>query len=279
MTFAENIRKYRTARGLTQEELAESVGISGQAVSKWETSDTLPDTSLLPARADALGVSIDCLFGHTVRTQNGMAEMLYDYIRNGEEDEMHQRMYDALWAAYSAMVREPQTCWENIAPFCLWRETPWTFHRLHVGQDEAMGVLFRHPAFTHGSIVLEPEGGYAALFTEEALDYLEALGDRDTMKCLMQLMKRRSSTVEIAVLLRDAGIAPSREEAVMEQMKKLPRLLHVREVEINGTPRRIVRYIEQYAVYLLNIVAGACAASADHDAISGTLRSRNKAIL
>ena len=37
MTFAENIKKYRTLRGLTQEELAAKVGVSGQAVSKWET--------------------------------------------------------------------------------------------------------------------------------------------------------------------------------------------------------------------------------------------------
>ncbi len=279
MTFAETIKKYRTAARLTQEELAECIGISGQAVSKWETGDSMPDTALLPALADALGVSIDMLFGHTVRTQNGMAAMLYDYIRNGEEAEMGQRMYDALWAAYSSMVRKPQTCWEDIAHLFLWRETPWTFHRLDVRTDSAMGYLFRHPSFTHGAIVDEPEGGYKEMFTEGALSYLEAIGDRDTMGCLMQLLKRRSSSVEVAVLLRDAGIDPSHEEAVIGQMKKLPRLLRVQEVEINGSPRRIVRYIEGYATYLINIVASACAASADRDAISGLCVPRGKAIL
>ena len=47
MTFAESIRRLRTAAGLSQESLGERIGISGQAVSKWETADSLPDPSLL----------------------------------------------------------------------------------------------------------------------------------------------------------------------------------------------------------------------------------------
>ena len=56
------ISKFRKAAGLTQEELGEAVGVSGQAVSRWECGGA-PDVMLLPAIADRLGVTVDALFG------------------------------------------------------------------------------------------------------------------------------------------------------------------------------------------------------------------------
>ena len=49
----------RKARGLTQADLGERLGVSFQAVSKWERGETLPDISLLPALSDALETTID----------------------------------------------------------------------------------------------------------------------------------------------------------------------------------------------------------------------------
>lgn len=60
--FGECLRKFRRKKMLTQEQLAEAVGVSAQAVSKWEQG-SYPDASLLPAVADCLGVTIDALFG------------------------------------------------------------------------------------------------------------------------------------------------------------------------------------------------------------------------
>ena len=59
MSFADNVKKARIGLGLTQETLGKLVGVSGQAVSKWETEDGFPDPSLLPALADALEHSPD----------------------------------------------------------------------------------------------------------------------------------------------------------------------------------------------------------------------------
>ncbi|MCL2197808.1 MAG: methyltransferase domain-containing protein [Defluviitaleaceae bacterium] len=60
-----NIARYRKDQHLTQEALAEQLGITFQAVSKWETGQTVPDTVLLPKLAHALGVSVDKLLGYT----------------------------------------------------------------------------------------------------------------------------------------------------------------------------------------------------------------------
>lgn len=56
------IKKLRTERGITQEELAAKLGVSFQAVSKWETCTTTPDIALLPDIALYFGVSMDALF-------------------------------------------------------------------------------------------------------------------------------------------------------------------------------------------------------------------------
>ncbi len=56
------IRKLRVERGITQEELANKIGVSYQAVSKWETNVTTPDIAILPQLALFFGVSMDALF-------------------------------------------------------------------------------------------------------------------------------------------------------------------------------------------------------------------------
>ena len=63
--IAGNILRFRKDLGLTQEALADALGITFQAVSKWETGQTLPDTSLLPKLALALHVSVDKLLGYS----------------------------------------------------------------------------------------------------------------------------------------------------------------------------------------------------------------------
>lgn len=65
--LSERIRFHRLRRVLTQAQLAERLGVQYQTVSKWETATSLPDTAMLPRLADALGVSVDDLFGRTNR--------------------------------------------------------------------------------------------------------------------------------------------------------------------------------------------------------------------
>ncbi len=62
MEFGKQFKELRTARGLTQETVAEKLGVTGQAVSRWERNETLPDISLLPEISAYFGVTIDALF-------------------------------------------------------------------------------------------------------------------------------------------------------------------------------------------------------------------------
>lgn len=69
MKLNENIMALRRAKGITQEELATALGVSNQAVSKWESAQTCPDISLLSVLADYFEVSIDELMGHDTPTK------------------------------------------------------------------------------------------------------------------------------------------------------------------------------------------------------------------
>lgn len=59
MTIGKRIALLRKEKGLTQEELANHMGVSPQAVSKWENDQTCPDISALPKLARLLGVTVD----------------------------------------------------------------------------------------------------------------------------------------------------------------------------------------------------------------------------
>lgn len=62
MNLGIKIKELRKARGITQEQLAKSVNVSFQAVSKWENNICLPDVTVIPALARYFGVSMDELF-------------------------------------------------------------------------------------------------------------------------------------------------------------------------------------------------------------------------
>jgi len=66
MKIGEKIKTLRKAKNISQEALANVLGVTFQAVSKWETGTTAPDVSLIPPLASFFGVSIDELFDYNV---------------------------------------------------------------------------------------------------------------------------------------------------------------------------------------------------------------------
>ena len=68
MTFNEKLLSLRRKAGLSQEELAEKLDVSRQAVSRWEMGETMPDAQNLIMLSDIFGVSVDYLL------RDGMGE-------------------------------------------------------------------------------------------------------------------------------------------------------------------------------------------------------------
>lgn len=86
MNIGNKIKELRKQRGITQEQLAESIGISFQAVSKWENNIALPDITLAPILASYFGVSLDELFDFNLEAVEHdikcIADEAYKYREN-----------------------------------------------------------------------------------------------------------------------------------------------------------------------------------------------------
>jgi len=98
--LSENLRKCRILKNLTQEDIAEYLGITPQSVSKWERGESYPDITLLPALANIFETSIDLLVGmDTIRaegTQYNIHNKAVTYQRNGDYDSAEKTYRDAL---------------------------------------------------------------------------------------------------------------------------------------------------------------------------------------
>ena len=62
-TFGQRFARLRKEKGLTQDDIAQKVNISAQAVSKWENDISMPDISVLPLLSDILDITLDELLG------------------------------------------------------------------------------------------------------------------------------------------------------------------------------------------------------------------------
>ena len=82
ITLAENLKKLRLSRTLTQEELAQFLGVTSQAVSKWERREGYPDITMLPVIANYFEVTVDDLLGNDILSkEEKITEYLDEYNR------------------------------------------------------------------------------------------------------------------------------------------------------------------------------------------------------
>jgi len=101
LNIGENIKKLRSEKGVTQEQLAEHLSITYQSVSKWENNITAPDLYLIPMIAEYFGVSINRLF-RVIRNPDDVKILL-----NPEISE------DQLWSFYARNGMYEAECYDK----------------------------------------------------------------------------------------------------------------------------------------------------------------------
>ena len=72
MKISERIKKYREENHITQQELADKLYVSKQAISKWENDKSLPDVSMYPTIASLLNITVDELMGNEANNYRQM---------------------------------------------------------------------------------------------------------------------------------------------------------------------------------------------------------------
>ena len=100
LQFKDKIKKLRKEKDMTQEQLAEYMGVSPQAVSRWETGATCPDIFALPALAELFNTTVDGLLGvdekEKQREIRSIISVAEEKINQGMTDEPIIRLREAL---------------------------------------------------------------------------------------------------------------------------------------------------------------------------------------
>ena len=108
LNLAENICRLRKENNMTQEQLAEALGVSFAAVSKWERGVATPELNLITDMADLFDVSVDVLIGYQLRKNNkdAVIQRLKNYVHDRDAQ-------DALSDVEKALKRYPN-CFEIV---------------------------------------------------------------------------------------------------------------------------------------------------------------------
>ncbi len=132
-SFNENFKYLRKKNNFTQEKVAELLGVTSQAVSKWETATTYPDISVLPIISKLFGISIDYLLGVDVsERETEIADVLKKADEYGENNEYvnavqilreasiqypaHPKiMYRLAWYLTGTIREYPENLYESIS--------------------------------------------------------------------------------------------------------------------------------------------------------------------
>lgn len=104
--IGKQIASLRKEKGAKQEELAKYVGVSTQAVSKWENGG-VPDVELIPKIADFFSVSIDNLFNRNISDDN-LQSVLMKKIAEAPYDQKFKIAFNFCWDIERALMRHPE---------------------------------------------------------------------------------------------------------------------------------------------------------------------------
>jgi len=220
MNIAANIARLRKERGMTQEALAEVIGVSAQTISKWENSATWPDVALLPVIADVFGVSIDALYGREMQQSllpenaidNVIEHVRCTFVGVCYHPELDGKFEDQLAQYKKVMQADPR-------------------HRSVVENDKDV-LYFREKL---GALALrKPEEGWSSLFAQpENADLLRLLSDDDFRRAMQVIISRRMLSFTLPSLAKTAQVEDAER---LGELLQSSHLFAKRELLIDESP-------------------------------------------
>ena len=182
-TMGERIAHFRKLKQLTQEELGQALGVSNQAVSKWEKNISLPDVMLLPSLARALDVTLDALYGLE-------PEASAPTPARSSADDFPQLAYDTLFRLYYDHAGE---CRNVKNEFASWTEQIAKGFMVNcLSNTEGGFFLADELAFTDRTYKAE---GSDAIFTSASVSkVLRYLSDKTVRQVLAYLYRETVAT-------------------------------------------------------------------------------------
>lgn len=117
LKISENIVRMRREKGVTQDELAEFLGVTKASVSKWETKQSFPDILLLPQLASYFDITVDELLGYEPQLSREQIRVRYHKLA----EDFANRPFEEVMQESEAMVRKYYSCYPFLLQVCvLW---------------------------------------------------------------------------------------------------------------------------------------------------------------
>lgn len=235
-TLGENIAVLRKKKGLTQETLATSIGVSTQTISKWENNTNMPDILLLPIIADIFDVNIDTLFGRTTdislnpdKALDKCCDDLLKTICSCMYRSDIEESFENAWGKYTKSLKNDATQRTGII-----RKDGVVYYRDKIG----------------GLLLKKPKGAWHDLLKSDksATNILELLSDVDFCTALKEIIRTKKTTFTISSLNKSCEIKDLR---ALEDKFNTSKLFSVKTVDIDNKEVAIYELIQGQKLFLL----------------------------
>lgn len=237
--IGKNIAAMRKEKGIKQDELASVVGVTPQAVSKWENGG-VPDVELLPAIADYFGVSVDRLFGRNVTDYTDVRRAFAEEIAKIPHDEQMKRGFQYCWDMERAFFGEtgPNDIEEFMSGFPKVDQTYSSI--MNESGFTRMGIANRIQYF-----LLVPtikDSNVALLNGIDYCSFFKDFSDKDVFNACLMLHKRESANAFTPMLLvKHMGVTVERAQEIMDVLAKW-HLIHSTQIEMDDELQKVYTF-------------------------------------
>ena len=252
MSLSTNIKRLRQEKNLTQEQLAAKLGVSAQAVSKWETSETYPDGTLLVPLAQELDVSLDVLFDNNSVSMADISSRIMSLIYNTKVKERFNVARDICWQIERGLFNCCMEIEKGYDP----NDIKNTKSASYILENEGFTMVSngKEPFF---AVFPQPEEGFGHFLEdkEELRKIFEALSHKDTVNALIHLYQEgRDYVFESSVLAKECEIGNDQIDAVLEDLRML-KVVWGQEVTINGKKRMLYYSRQSHILVAIFLIA------------------------
>ena len=236
MSLSQNIKRLRLEKGMTQEQLANLLGVSAQAVSKWETSETYPDGALLVPIAEVLGVSLDVLFDYRMNSMEDISERIQHLIRDTPRKKRFHLVRDLCWQMEKGLFFFPEQ-----------KELVEKYFPDEICNQKQSSCILSDYGFTHisngrapfFSVFPEYEDCFSDVIGdgEKIRELFEALSSPEAMRVILFIHRCEANYIfEAEVLAQACEIELSEAKTILKHLVKW-RLVSFERMDIDGEQR------------------------------------------
>ncbi len=246
------IAALRKAKGITQEELARAVGVSTQAVSKWECGGT-PDVELLPLIAQYFSVSVDRLFGRDPEEYGDLKAALAKRIAALPREERLREALEYCWALEKAFGgnTDPEPSLQNI-----YGEYKNGYVHSQIWYDSGLSLMSLSENLPYFMLLPEPQAGFRAeLFSPAEYQRVFALlGDESALRSLFFLYGRDNKPFTPKLLEKTLDLSPEQAADVLERLEQY-KLVRPSELELDDVRQTVYHFYPNPALIALLALA------------------------